>query len=375
MNVNKKVVQISSVHPSNDTRIYYKICKSLLNAEYSLDLIIQHEKSEVREGINIIALPLAKKKIDRLFKVIPKLIKLCLKYPKRTIFHFHDPELIPVGFLLKFLGYKVIYDVHEDVPADLSCKPWIPKLLRYPIAFIAGALEKVGVLLFDAIIVVDPNGEKRLRSGKTILIQNFPIINELENSVSKAYNSNGDLFYVGDISEIRGAKEMIECVERVNHDKQVGLTLAGKFSPSSLKSELELKSGWERTNFVGWINRKELGEHLSRSSIGLLLLYPEPHHVRSQPNKLFEYMYGGIPVVSADLPRYKQIVNETNCGKIVDPKNILEVVEAVNWLLENPVKAEEMGKNGKEAVIKKYNWNNEEKKLIELYENLTSKDY
>ncbi|GAB5410226.1 MAG: glycosyltransferase family 4 protein [Balneolaceae bacterium] len=370
-----KVVQLSSVHPSNDTRIFYKICTSLVKAGFDVDLIIQHRKNEIKNKINIIALPVAKKKSDRLFKIIPVLIKKCLKYPKNTIIHFHDPELIPIGFLLKVFGYKIIYDVHEDVPADLSCKPWIPKILRYPVAFIAGALEKVGILIFDSIITVDPNGEKRLRSKKTILIQNFPIITPIESSISKEYNPKGDLFYVGDISEIRGIREMVKCVEMISQRKEIRLILAGKFSPPSLKDELMNYKGWENTNFVGWINRLELNDYLSRSSIGLLLLYPEPHHVRSQPNKLFEYMYGGIPIVSANLPTYKQIVEESSCGLTVDPKNLDEVVDAVTWLLENPLKAKEMGRNGKEAVIKNYNWTQEEKKLVQLYKYLTNKYY
>lgn len=362
-----KVVQLSSVHPSHDTRIFHKISKSLAANNFVLDLVIQHPRNEVKEGVNIVALPEAKKKLDRLTKVLPKLLSICIKYPKKTIFHFHDPELIIVGFLLKLKGCKVIYDVHEDVPGDISCKPWIPKYLRIPIAKIASVFEKLAVIFFDLIIVVDKNGKDRLDSKKTHLVQNFPI---LKKATQDKYNSRGNLFYVGDISEIRGAYEMIDCVQQLN--KETRLTLAGKFSPATLEDELKEKEGWNKTDFVGWINRVELDKYLSESSIGLLLLYPEPHHVRSQPNKLFEYMYGGIPVVSANLPRYKEIIDEVKCGLVVDPKNIREIVDAVTWLQENPIEAAKMGERGKNAVYEKYNWTIEESKLLDLYENLTS---
>ena len=125
-----QVVQLSSVHPSKDTRIFYKMCKSLVKAGYDVDLIIQHPKDETRDGVNIKALPIANNKTDRIFKIIPQLIKKAFSYPKKTIFQFHDPELIPVGLLLKVFGNKVIYDVHEDVPKDLLTKEWIPKSLR-----------------------------------------------------------------------------------------------------------------------------------------------------------------------------------------------------------------------------------------------------
>lgn len=70
-----KVVQLSSVHPLFDTRIFYKICNSLAEAGYSVDLIIQHSKNEMVNGINVVCLPLAKRKLDRLFKVIPLLFQ------------------------------------------------------------------------------------------------------------------------------------------------------------------------------------------------------------------------------------------------------------------------------------------------------------
>ena len=61
-----KVVQLSSVHISSDTRIFHKICKSLVNNGYEVDLIIQHTKDEIVDGISIIALPIATNKIQRL---------------------------------------------------------------------------------------------------------------------------------------------------------------------------------------------------------------------------------------------------------------------------------------------------------------------
>lgn len=368
---NKKVVQLSSVHVSYDTRIFHKISKSLLEAGYDVDLIIQNEKDELRDGINICALPIAKLKRDRLFKIFPAILKKILRYPKKTIVHFHDPELIILGLLFKIFGYRVIYDVHEDVPADISVKDWIPEILRKPIAVIASWFEQLAVLFFDGIVVVVKDVQERLNSDHTYLIQNFPIIDISDSHNDKRYRYDGDLFYVGDISKIRGAVEMIDLMEEIGPEYDRKFVLAGKFSPPELREELIHRKGWKYTNFCGWISRVELDKHLSRSALGLVILYPEPHHVRSQPNKLFEYMYGGIPMVSANLPRYKEIVDEIECGVTVDPTNLEEIKSGIKYILDNPEEAKLMGQRGKRAVLERYNWNQEKKVLFMMYKKLS----
>lgn len=364
-----KVVQLSSVHPSFDTRVFHKISKSLAKRGYHVDLIIQHEKDETVDSVHIKALPLTKVKGDRFIKVLPKLFWKCLKYPRSTIFHFHDPEILPIGFILKIFGYKIVYDVHEDVPSDISGKDWIPGFLRIPLAKIVSGMERLATAFFDAVIVVDHHVHSRLGSPKTVMVQNFPILKRVKNSEFK-YNPSGKLFYVGDITKIRGAREMVEAAGRIQQTKELEFILAGKFSPPALQDELKELEGWKHTNFVGWISREELSEYMSDAVLGFMLLYPLPHHVGSQPNKLFEYMSGGIPVVSANLPRYSEIINKHECGLLVDPENVDEVVEAIQWILKHPEEAEQMGHRGKEAVFKHYNWENEEQILYSLYDRL-----
>ncbi|MEX1014728.1 MAG: glycosyltransferase, partial [Candidatus Paceibacterota bacterium] len=295
------VVQLSSVHPSFDTRIYHKICKSLVKNGYSIDLIIQHQEDEIKDGITIRALPIAQKKSDRFLKIIPKLFKKCIQYPKDTIFHFHDPELIPIGFLLKFFGYKVIYDVHEDVPKDIKSKKWLPFYLRKFLPFIMKWLEKRAINAFSGTIVVTRAIENRLTSENTYLIQNFPIISkpdtsEAEQSKDKFKKS---VFYVGDITLIRGLKENIKAVELTNELEDIQFILGGKFTPKELEYELKKEDGWKYVNFVGWIDRQKFNEYTTQSFAGLVTFHPEPNHIDAQPNKLFEYMHAGLPVIAS----------------------------------------------------------------------------
>lgn len=372
-----KVVQISSVHPSFDTRIFHKICKSLVKEGYDVDLIIQHQKDEVLHGVAIKALPKASRKWDRVLRIIPILFSKCIKYPHNTVFHFHDPELLFLGFFMKWAGYKVVYDVHEDVPKDIDSKKWLPSFVRKYASAMVSWLERHAKSYFDGTVVVTRSIENRLKGDHTVLIQNFPIIKEQADQHSEEVSgaipgSNKKVFYLGDITLIRGLREDIQALEYVNRTTEVEFILGGKFSPPSLQEELQKEPGWNYVNFVGWVNKQDFETYTGQSFAGLVTFHPEPNHIEAQPNKLFEYMYAGLPVVASDFPLWSEIVEGNECGLLVDPLDPEEIGEAILWLYNNPDEAKKMGENGHKAVLQKYNWDTEEKKLLQLYHTLTT---
>lgn len=365
-----KIVQLSSVHSSFDTRIFYKICQSLTKFGYDVDLIIQHPKNEVVDGVNIIALPVAQKKSDRLFKIFPLILKKAFSYPKQTLFHFHDPELLPIGFVLKFFRYKVIYDVHEDVPKDIMTKKWVHSIFRSMISRSVAKLEKKAVQEFDHIITVVPSITKRFDSENVTEIRNYPIID----SSLKPQNLEAKedyVIYIGDLTYRRGIHNMVKAVALIS-DNNLKLYLGGKFSEAGLKEELIISEGWNYTKHLGWVDQKNIQTLLRGAKAGLLTLEPVPSHLESLPNKLFEYMLAGIPVIASDFPLWREIIKGNNCGVLVDPLNPKDIADAIIYLYKNPLKAKEMGENGRRAVIEKYNWQQEEKKLLDLYQKLIS---
>jgi glycosyltransferase involved in cell wall biosynthesis len=90
------------------------------------------------------------------------------------------------------------------------------------------------------------------------------------------------------------------------------------------------------------------------------------------PNKLFEYMAAGMPIVASDFPLWRRIVDQERCGVMVDPTDPRAIGEAIGMLLSDRAEAEAMGRRGRQAAERQYSWEVEERKLLALYAGLDS---
>ena len=368
----RRVCLLTSVHGPFDVRIFHKEAQSLARKGYSVTIVAPHSEDTQRDGVEIKAVPVPRTRSERMSLTLWRVFRSALS-TNASVFHFHDPELIPVGMLLKLLGKRVVYDVHEDVPADILDKSWIAPSLRWPIARAAAWTETLAACRFDAIVAATPRIADSFPNIKTLTVQNFPQVDVQLDAETTPYGDREPLVsYVGGISELRGAWEMIEAMSLLSESVPARLQLAGFFDPPQSQQKLASKLGWERVDFLGWLSPAEVRELLGRSCLGVVVFHPIENHIMSQPNKLFEYMSAGLPVVASDFPLWRSIIEEARCGILVDPINPAAIAEAIRWLLERPAEAESMGLRGREAVRRIYNWENEEQKLVELYAQLMS---
>ena len=172
---------------------------------------------------------------------------------------------------------------------------------------------------------------------------------------------------MGGISKKRGIEEIISAL---SYTKKIRLNLAGTFNDNAFEKQIKKLPQWERVNELGFLNRKHINEVLSNSIAGLVTLYPTLNYIDALPVKMFEYMNAGIPVIASNFPLWSEIVEGNNCGICVDPKNSRAIGDAIQYLIDNPLEAEQMGKNGLQAVRQKYNWTKEEKKLLKIYKDI-----
>lgn len=366
--VNLKVVHLSSGHYAGDTRILHKECQSLAKAGHDVTLVAQHERDTTVGGVKIKALRQPRSRWQRWTAAIWKVYREATRLPA-DLYHFHDPELIPVGVWLSLRGKRVIYDAHEDLPNTFPYKYYIPAFARTMLGWMAGRVENLAVRRFAGVVAATPAIAKKFycHNTNTVVVRNFPVLEELACGPSLPWDDRLPLVvYVGSTGPERGFREAITAMSLLPQELNARLALGGPVTARQ-RQEVDGLAGLERTDLLGFVNRFEVAALLGRARVGLALAHPVPNLVNALPVKLFEYMAGGVPVVASDFPQWRQIIDGSRCGVLVDPHDTKAIAQAIEYLLTHPSEAQEMGVHGRAAVESHYNWKTEEKQLLAFY--------
>src|SRR5271165_3550775 len=226
--MSRRVVQMTSVHPPFDVRIFHKECKSLAMAGYDVTLIAPHSSGDqIIDGVKLHTVPLPRERRERMTKTIPAVYRAAIE-EDAEIYHFHDPELMPVAMLLKLRGKTVIYDVHEDYASNMR-KQWIPTALQGPASLAVKASEATLGRACDRVVAATPKIASHFNPGRTSLVQNFPWIDEFMVSGGLPYQEREAIVaYVGYLADVRGLREMTAAIQMVRAEMPAKLVLAGE---------------------------------------------------------------------------------------------------------------------------------------------------
>ncbi len=301
-------------------------------------------------------------------KILRKAIKI-----KTHIYHIHDPELLFVGILLRLVNKKVIFDSHEDIPLQIFSKDYIRPKLKVLLSHLVEIIQYLCFPYFNALIGATEEITEKLKktNSKSIVINNYPILSELDPVLSEdkyPINKTKNIIYIGSITKNRGIFELVDSLEYSRHN--VNLILCGTFADINHFSSIQGRKGWSKVRFMGEQPRHQLGKFLKQSFAGIVTFHALPNHINAKPNKLFEYMSAGIPVIASDFNLWKTIILKNDCGIVVDPTNPISIANGYDYLLDNYSLITEMGKNGKAIVSSHYNWDMEKNKLIQLYKSI-----
>lgn len=367
-----KVCHMSSAHMNTDLRIFAKECASLAKHGYDVTFIAQGESGE-REGVRVIGIEKQLGgRLRRMTKTAKAVFDAAINVDAQ-IYHFHDAELFPYALKLKRLGKKVIFDSHEHTARTILEKSWLPKFIRPLIYVWFINYEKYVCRRLDGIVSVTTDLTEYFKTiNKNVAeVTNFPIFSR---QVIMPDFSKRQLVFAGGIQQEWNHHRVISLLEKI---PDCGYLLCGSGKDAYMQS-LQNLAGWKKVNYLGRIPQKEVANVLSSGYIGLALITPNRNTGWKTGtmgnNKIFEEMMAGLPIICTDFVLWKEFVQRWNCGICVDPENDNEIINAINYLLDNPEEAKKMGENGRKAVEVEFNWSVEEKKLFALYDLILNKE-
>lgn len=370
-----KICHVTSAHRRYDVRVFHKQCFSTAANGYDTILLVADDSpNEERGGVTILSTGLLpKNRLVRVWHAATAIHRRAVQIDA-DIYHLHDPELLGIALALKARGKIVIFDSHEDYHAQIRHKEYLPKPMR---AFFAGVyyrLESFVCSRIDAVIFPCPKDGKNIfakRSKRTVYVDNYPLLAEFPVDMEANESSRLDktVVYVGSISRNRGITELV----LATHKAGATLLLAGSFSPASLRSELELMPEYATVRYSGLLDHSDIAELLATARMGVstLLNVGQYNKYDNLPTKVIEYMAVGLPVIVSNSPYNRKMIEATGCGLCVNPHNVDDITTAITELLDNPQRGLAMGEIGRDLVVRELSWTTQEKKLLQLYNELS----
>lgn len=361
-----KVCHITTVHNSLDNRIFYKECQTLASFGYDVTLIAPHKQNEIVDNIKMVCIPRVENRIKRMLWVSTVKAFMSAFSVNADIYHFHDPELIPTGLLLRLMGKKVVYDVHENTAGSILTKPYIPKAFRKFVSKTIDLVEHTFSSCFSAIVVARPDIGEKIGVNNCVVVRNFPILSVASQATGETIpKSKKAVVYVGGMTRIRGTKELVNAFADVTDAE---LWLLGPFSEPDLKIECMNSPGWKNVRYFGNVPPYKVFEIIHQADVGIITFLPAPNHLTTLATKPFEYMACGLPMIMSDFEYWQNTFGELSL--YVDPANSAGISAAVNKLVKDEAKMKAMGAAGKFRVLNEFNWELESLRLKKLYTEL-----
>lgn len=362
----------STAHSQIKSRSFHRECMPLAASGMKVRYVTPVDIKGRRNGVDFVNLQRTRSRVRSLFAA-PALIRVLLRQ-NANLYHFQDPELLPIALALKLIFHKrIVYDAYEDFTSMALNKGSFPAALRPLAAKAVAALECLAAHCFDGLMTADPLTLRRLaRAGKSgkLVFFNFPNLDLFPFPQARA--KQFDVVYRGGLSARAGTLVLLDAM-RLLADRQrpASLLLIGYFDDAIFENELR-----ERIRELGLsvnvelrgrMKHEDMAEALSQARVGVSPLQDIPKFRLNIPVKVFEYWACGLPVVASDLPPIRPFFSSVGGGFIYKPADAAELAQSIAWLLDNPDAAARMGQNGRSAIEERFNNRNEVHKLHEFF--------
>ncbi|HEX2154262.1 MAG TPA: glycosyltransferase [Acidimicrobiia bacterium] len=302
-----RLLVVTSVHHPDDARIRSKLINTLA-AEW--DVTYAAPEPGPRNPAGLEWVPLTGGRLDRLIQAVRLMGR-----DSWDLVALHDPELLVGGLPRSRRGEATLFDLHENLPAQLRTRERTPPFLRRPLAAVAGwALHLAENSM--AITLAEPGYQELFRTEHPIIANYLPAsLPDPRPAASPPF-----MAYLGDVTVVRGAFLAIEAAAGAGHS----LVMVGRVVPGTLAEPLARRAdelGVE-LELVGPLPHAEALERVAAASVGLSPLEDIGNYRHSLPTKVPEYLALGLPVITSDLPGTREPIADLDGVTFVNPGDV-----------------------------------------------------
>ncbi len=297
------------------------------------------------------------------------------------------PLVLNGAVVAKMRGIPTVFDMAENYPAlwaevarthGFKVSNFV---LKNPV--LGKYLERCCLKLVDHSLVVVDEAKKHLvalgvQEGKISIVGNTPNIDEIEKHLSRAsgfierWRGKTVLLYQGYVNRARGLRVAVRAMPRlIKECSNLLLVIIGDGDDlealRKLRTELKMENHVE---LLGWVTPNEIPALIAASDIGIIPHHATEHKNTTVPNKLFDYMVCGKPVIVSSAKPLKRIVNEEKCGLVFEAEDVDSFIETVMQMIGNASVMKQFGERGREAVRKRYNWDRDSNVLNNMVEGI-----
>jgi glycosyltransferase involved in cell wall biosynthesis len=299
---------------------------------------------------------------------------LLLLFKKTKVLHSNDLDTLPANYLAsKFKGVKLVYDSHEyftEVP-ELVSRPKIQNVWKKIEGWILPSLGEMFTVNESIATLFSEKYNVKVR-----VMRNMPLLHDsIKKEESLESNINlpkGKIILLqgAGINIQRGAEELLEAMQYVD---QAVLIVVGSGDVVSFLKEQHVKLQLEnKVFFYDKMPFEKLQNITKRAYLGCTLdKATNINYELSLPNKLFDYIHAGVPVLASNLKEVAQVVDTHEVGEVLQTHSPKSIADSINALVQDEPRREKYHQNCLKARVH-LNWENEEKELISRYNSITS---
>ncbi|HET8692709.1 MAG TPA: glycosyltransferase family 4 protein [Steroidobacteraceae bacterium] len=365
MDRRRRVVHLTTVHDPYDTRILRREC-AMLARQDALDVHLLNAKG-VRdrvEGVQIAPFDAAGSRWRRMTVSTWKALRAAQSMDA-DLYHLHDPELLPAALALKLSGRRVVYDCHENFVEKARARSWIPRPLRGLYGRAYGWLARRILPRLDGLVAATEGIAADLPARRTVVLRNLPDLDAIRAGLAGTERQAGLVLYTGGLTPNRGIEQVVAGL-RGHCREDWRLVIVGS-ADAEVRARLQEALRDDRIDFRGRVAFAEVVRLMGTAAVGVVCNQARFDYQNALPNKLFEYMAAGLPVVCSDFPQWRAIVDGYGCGVLCDSGDPRSIGGAVESLLCDPEGARLMGRRGQAAVEESLSLEPEVQRLRQMY--------